>query len=90
MKLCRGRSYQFEELAGRFAAKEAMLKALGIGWRRGVKFYEMEINNEPSGKPYMRVFGRVKEFADNLGVKDIFLTISHMKTTATAQVVLVK
>ncbi len=90
MKSCQGRAYQFEELAGRFAAKEAMLKALGIGWRRGVKFNEIEIQNEASGKPCLRVCGRVKEFADKLGVGDIFLTISHTKSTATAQVVLVK
>ncbi len=87
---CQARSYQYEELAGRFAAKEALLKAIGIGWRRGVKFPEIEVSNEKSGKPYITVFGRVKEFTDRLGVKEIFLTITHTRDLAMAQVILTK
>ncbi len=90
IEFCKRRLNQYEALAARFAAKEAMLKALGVGWRRGVKFTDMVVKKEPSGKPILEIEGRVKEIANDLGVGQIFLTISHTDSLAVANVVLVK
>jgi holo-[acyl-carrier protein] synthase len=87
---CERRYNRYESFAARFAAKEAMLKALGVGWRHGVRYSDMEIRKEPSGKPYLVIANRVKEIADELGVGRIFLTISHTRDLAVAQVVLAK
>ncbi len=75
-------SFRFEELAGRFAAKEAIFKAIKTGWRKGVKFTDINILNEPSGAPYALLSGRTKTIADSLGVKKIFVSISHTNTLA--------
>jgi holo-[acyl-carrier protein] synthase len=84
----RKRSAAVEDLAGRFAAKEAMMKALGTGWRRGVQFRQIEVLNERSGKPTIRLSGRTLEVAEALGVEGIHVSISHERTHAVAVVVL--
>lgn len=80
-------SFRFEELAGRFAAKEAIFKAIKTGWRRGVKFTDITILTEPSGAPYAVLAGTTKIIADSLGVKSIFISISHTKNLAIAMAV---
>ena len=75
-----------ERYAGRFAAKEAAMKALGTGWRRGVRWLDIEVANLPGGKPILRLSGRAKEFADQLRVKHISLSITHSGNIALAQV----
>lgn len=82
IKLSERGTFRFEELAGRFAAKEAVLKVIKTGWRRGVAFKEVTILNEPSGAPYVTLTGQVKEIADNLGITSIFISISHTKDLA--------
>jgi holo-[acyl-carrier protein] synthase len=74
-----------ERLAGRFAAKEAVMKALGLGWR-GVGWQEIEITTDPSGRPGVRLSGRAAEVADRLGVRAWQLAISHTRLLAIAQV----
>ncbi len=74
--------FRYEELAGRFAVKEAVLKALGTGWRQGIKFRDVVVLNEKSGAPYVVLENRAKEIADELGVKKIFVSISHTKELA--------
>ena len=81
---------RFEELAGRFAVKEAILKALKVGWRRGVKFNEIIVLNEPSGAPYVQLNGTVKKIADDLGVKKILVSISHTKELAVGMAIAIK
>jgi holo-[acyl-carrier protein] synthase len=68
---------KFERYAARFAAKEAGMKALGTGWRRGVRWHDFEISNLPSGRPTLRLHGIASEFAEKLGVKTISLSITH-------------
>jgi len=78
----------FEEtLAGRFAAKEAVMKALGTGWREGVEFRGIEILNEPSGKPYVVLHGTTDEKAESLGVAAWHVTITHTEDLAIASAV---
>ena len=81
---CRGRAHN---LAGRFAAKEAIMKALGTGIR-GVGWKDIEISRKESGAPYVLLHGRAARRADILGLKDVSLSISHSRDYAVAFVVL--
>ena len=73
-----------ERLAGRFAAKEAVMKALGMG-RPGVGWREIEITVDPSGKPGVRLTGRAAAIADRLGVRVLRVAISHTRLLAIAE-----
>jgi len=84
---CERHRNRYERYAGRFAAKEAAMKALGTGWRRGVRWLDIEVVRLPGGKPTLQLRGRAKEFADRLEVKNISLTITHSGNTALAQVI---
>jgi holo-[acyl-carrier protein] synthase len=82
--------FRFQELAGRFAAKEAFFKAIKTGWRRGVTFSDVIVLNEKSGAPYIKLTGRAKAIADSLGVRNIFVSISHTDELATGMVIITK
>ena len=84
---CEKHRNRAERFAGRFAAKEAAMKALGTGWSRGVRWMDIEVVREPSGKPSLKLTGASREIADRLGVKNISLTITHSGNTALAQVI---
>lgn len=75
-------------LAARFAAKEAMFKALGTGWSKGVRWVDVEVENLPSGQPVIRVFGKALKRATKLGVERYHISISHTADYAAAQVIL--
>jgi holo-[acyl-carrier protein] synthase len=79
---------RFERYAGRFAAKEAGMKAIGTGWRKGVRWQDFEVANLPSGKPTLKFHGVAAAFAERLGVKNVALSITHTKATGMAFVVL--
>ncbi|HUT59290.1 MAG TPA: holo-ACP synthase [Phycisphaerae bacterium] len=84
---CIGKKRELEHLAGRFAAKEAVLKVLGTGWRSGVKWTDVEIVNEPSGQPRVRLYDQCRRTADNLGLGEILISISHIETHAIASAI---
>ena len=63
------------------------MKALGTGWRHGVRWQDFEITNQSGGKPVLRISGVAKEFATKLGVKNVSLTITHSGNFALAQVI---
>ena len=77
----------FEHLAGRFAAKEAVLKVLGTGWRGGIAWTDMEILNEPSGQPRLSLKDESLTIANELGITQWHLSISHIETHATASAI---
>ena len=79
---------RFERYAGRFAAKEAGMKAIGTGWKRGVRWRDFEVANLPTGKPTLRFYGVAAVFAEKLGVKNVSLSITHTKATGMAFVIL--
>ncbi len=79
---------RWERYAARFAAKEAGMKAIGTGWRRGVRWQDFEVANLPSGKPTLRFHGVAAEFARRLGVTNVSLSLTHTKDTAMAHVIL--
>jgi holo-[acyl-carrier protein] synthase len=76
-----------ERYAGRFAVKEAAMKALGTGWSCGVRWVDIEIVREPSGKPTLKLSGETRAIADRLGVKSIVVSITHTARTALGQVI---
>ena len=84
---CQKHRNRAERFSGRFAAKEAAMKALGTGWRCGVRWVDIEVVREPSGKPTLKLSGASRGIADRLGVKSIALTITHTGNTALAQVI---
>ncbi|HYK42413.1 MAG TPA: holo-ACP synthase [Thermoanaerobaculia bacterium] len=77
-----------EHVAGRFAAKEAAMKALGTGWR-GIAFREIAVLRDPRGKPTLELTGRAAARARQLGVIESEVSITHTKDLAAAVVVLV-
>jgi holo-[acyl-carrier protein] synthase len=78
---------KFERYAGRFAAKEAAMKALGTGWRRGIRWVDLEVVREQSGRPSISLAGEAAKIAAQLGVKRISLSITHTQSEALAQVI---
>jgi len=84
---CEGFRNKYERYAGRFAAKEAAMKALGTGWRRGVRWVDFEVVRELGGRPTVRLDGEAKKIADGMGVTRIALSITHTETQALAQVI---
>jgi len=86
---CSRQKFPAQHYAGRFAAKEAVLKAIGTGWSAGVKWTDMEVLHGDGGGPIVNVSGRVKDLLDLKGVKQVLLSYSHDEGYAVAQVVLV-
>ena len=84
---CGARKRRIEHLAGRFASKEAVLKVLGTGWTGGIAWTDIEVSNEGSGKPVVQLSGRCKEIADELGLANIIISISHISTHAIASAI---
>jgi holo-[acyl-carrier protein] synthase len=78
---------KFERYAGRFAAKEAAMKALGTGWSRGVRWVDFEIVRQRGGRPTLQLHGEARKIADGLGVKSIAMSITHTAEQAFAQVI---
>ncbi|HEY4816093.1 MAG TPA: holo-ACP synthase [Candidatus Acidoferrum sp.] len=78
---------KFERYAGRFAAKEATMKALGTGWGRGVRWVDLEVVREQSGRPTIALAGEAARIAAHLGVNHISISITHTEAQALAQVI---
>lgn len=87
---CESKARPHEHYAARFAAKEAVLKALGTGWRDGLAFSEIEILNDELGRPQVRLHGKVKEFFDQQQISGCSLSLSHTDKIAMAVAILEK
>ena len=81
---CSRKKHASESYAGRWAAKEAVMKTLGTGFIKGVHFVEIEVQVLKSGKPVIKLHGTTAEVAQGLGVNEVLITISHCKEYATA------
>ena len=77
LSICHNKAHPGRHLALRFAAKEAFLKALGIGMFQGVAWNEIEIINDPLGRPHMKVRGKAEKICREKGIQEIFVSISH-------------
>ena len=89
IEYCTARKAATQHYAGRFAAKEAVLKALGTGWTRGIQWRDIEIRNEMGGRPKIALGGAARELCEKLGIEQVLITISHCRTHATAYAVAV-
>ena len=87
---CLSRAKSDECFAARFAAKEAVMKALGTGWAEGVAFTGIEVVRQEGGKPEIRLHGSTAKRAGELGAGKIHLSLSHSLTAAIAHVVIEK
>jgi holo-[acyl-carrier protein] synthase len=79
---------KFERYAARFAAKEAGMKAIGTGWRLGVRWRDFEVANLPTGKPTLRFHGAAARFAEHLRVRNVALSLTHTAELGMAHVIL--
>jgi holo-[acyl-carrier protein] synthase len=81
---CRARKRSTEHFAGRWAAKEAVLKSLGTGMTHGLCWNEIEVCNDTSGQPQIELCGGTRELAEKLRATEILISISHCRSYATA------
>ena len=84
---CETKKHKFENYAARFSAKEAFLKAIGTGWRFGIRFADIDVYHDEYGKPLIRVYGKAEELVKNEGISKIHVSLSHLKEMATAVVI---
>jgi len=85
---CRAHRDPAPYFAARFAAKEALFKALGTGWAQGVTWLDAEIRNNDQGAPWLALRGRTEEASRELSVQKIHLSLSHSEGAAVALVIL--
>ena len=78
---------RLEHYAGRFAAKEAVLKVLGTGWRGGIAWTDVEVVKESSGQPKIMLSGECERIAREQGISRWHVSISHIETHATASAI---
>lgn len=78
---------RMEKLAGRFAAKEAILKLMGTGWRGKIAWTDIEVINNPVGQPEVTLSGEVEKIAEKLGIEHISVSITHTANFAIASAV---
>jgi holo-[acyl-carrier protein] synthase len=79
---------RYERYAARFAAKEAGMKAIGVGWKRGVTWRDFEVTNLPTGKPTLRFYGVAAQIAAGLLVRNVSLSLTHTAELGMAYVIL--
>src|SRR6516164_6719255 len=88
IRYCESKANKNERYAGRFAAKEAAMKAIGTGWSRGVGWQDVEVVRVPGGRPTVTFHGKGAEFFRKLGATRAHLSITHTRQSAMAQVIL--
>ncbi len=84
IEYCSTRKAATQHYAGRWAAKEAVLKALGTGWIRGITWRDVEVRKRQGGKPTIARAGGAREICEKLGVGEMQISISHCRSHATA------
>jgi len=81
---CSTKKASTQHYAGRWAAKEAVLKVLGTGWKRGISWRDIEVRNKPSGAPTITLYAGARDVAEKLEIKNLLISISHCRSHATA------
>lgn len=85
---CEAQTNKYQHYAVRFAAKEAFFKALGTGWKNGTAFHEVVITRDEKGKPGIQLVNDTATQLHHLKPAQIWVSLSHISTVATATVVL--
>lgn len=88
IEYCTGQKNLFQHFAGRFAAKEAALKALGTGWQKGIRWKDVEVISGPLGKPALVLHNRAQDIFEKSGATSGYVTISHAEKYAVAMVIM--
>jgi holo-[acyl-carrier protein] synthase len=83
----RDRKNSIENYAGRFAAKEAILKLIGTGWRGKIAWTDIEVTNDSAGRPLVTLSGEVEKIAREMGIERISISITHTANFAIASAV---
>lgn len=81
---CSSRRHATQNYAGRWAAKEAILKALGTGWRKGISWRDVEVVPQRTGPPVVELHAAAAEIAKRRGIDEVLISISHCRSHATA------
>ena len=81
---CSGRRESAPHYAGRWAAKEAVMKVLGTGFTQEVGWTDIEVVTQPSGQPVIALHGTTRQVAERLGIANVLVSLSHTKHYATA------
>ena len=87
IRYCQRRKECYQHFAGRWAAKEAVMKTLGTGWVRGVGWQNIEVLTKKSGQPTIHIRGSAVDLARKMGIQEVLITISHCRAYATATAV---
>ncbi len=87
IQYCQSRKLATQHFAARWAGKEAVLKALGTGWRKGISWRDIEIHNDPGGRPSVAIRGGALDVVEQLGIIDVYISLSHCRSHATAYAV---
>ena len=87
---CSKKKNRHQHFAARFAAKESVLKALGVGWARDVKWTDIEVVNDSLGKPHINAYGEVRRLMEEKNIREILVSLSHTAHYAVASAELVK
>jgi holo-[acyl-carrier protein] synthase len=87
IEYCTARKAATQHYSGRWAAKEAVLKALGTGWRRGISWRDIEIRNDRKGAPMVNLRAGARDVMEKAGIRKLHVSISHCRSFAVAHVV---
>jgi holo-[acyl-carrier protein] synthase len=90
IRYCQRRKEAWQHFAGRWAAKEAVMKTLGTGFIKGVSFLDIEVASQKSGRPVVAMHGGTRDFARAMGIDEVLITISHCRQYATATAIAVR
>ncbi|MEX0702140.1 MAG: holo-ACP synthase [Planctomycetales bacterium] len=90
IRYCQRRRESYQHFAGRWAAKEAVMKSLGTGFVRGIHWQDIEVVTRHSGRPEIAIHGGAAELAQKLGIDEVLITISHCRHYATATAIAVR
>jgi len=85
---CEVQKNKYQHYSARFAGKEGILKAIGLGWCNGIDWRDIEIRNNKLGAPVVKLYGKAKQLIKETGVKNIWITLSHSSKYALSQVIL--
>lgn len=88
IRYCESKKNKYQHYAARFSAKEALMKAIGTGWRFGIRFADIEVFHNDLEQPQIRVSGKANELLSDLAISKIHVSLSHLKELATAIVII--
>ena len=89
IEYCSSRKAATQHYAGRWAAKEAVLKAMGTGWSNGISWRDIEVRNNEGGKPAIALGGGARETCEKMAIQEMLISISHCRSHATATAIAV-